>query len=79
LVNEDDRKDINDNSKTIRLGLRPNINQFLILVLVNAFVGAFARNEGIMASKGKYFCNFDSDARFNSNKGLEWMMEPLPK
>jgi MFS family permease len=27
-------------SKPIRLGLRPNINQFLILVLVNAFVGA---------------------------------------
>jgi len=27
-----------DNSR--RLGLRPNINQFLILVLVNAFVGA---------------------------------------
>jgi MFS family permease len=26
--------------KTIRLGLRPNINQFLILVLVNAFVGS---------------------------------------
>ncbi|HEY7079156.1 MAG TPA: MFS transporter, partial [Nitrososphaeraceae archaeon] len=26
--------------KTISLGLRPNINQFLILVLVNAFVGA---------------------------------------
>src|SRR6185503_20331687 len=26
--------------KPIRLGLRPNINQFLILVLVNAFVGS---------------------------------------
>ena len=26
--------------QSIRLGLRPNINQFLILVLVNAFVGA---------------------------------------
>jgi MFS family permease len=29
-----------DNARSIRLGLRPNINQFLILVLVNAFVGA---------------------------------------
>ena len=29
-----------DNAPTIRLGLRPNINQFLILILVNAFVGA---------------------------------------
>jgi MFS family permease len=28
------------NSKPIQLGLRPNLNQFLILVLVNAFVGA---------------------------------------
>ena len=27
-------------SKPIKLGLRPNIQQFLILVLVNAFVGA---------------------------------------
>jgi hypothetical protein len=41
LVNENlDGKNNNDNAKTIRLGLRPNLNQFLILVLVNAFVGA---------------------------------------
>jgi MFS family permease len=44
LVNDNpDRKKINsddDYSQVIRLGLRPNINQFLILVLVNAFVGA---------------------------------------
>ena len=33
-------KNNHDDTKTIRLGLRPNINQFLILVLVNAFVGA---------------------------------------
>ncbi len=26
--------------KPIRIGLRPNLNQFLILVLVNAFVGS---------------------------------------
>jgi MFS family permease len=30
----------NTNAPSIKLGLRPNINQFLILVLVNAFVGA---------------------------------------
>jgi MFS family permease len=30
----------NNAPQSIRLGLRPNINQFLILVLVNAFVGA---------------------------------------
>ena len=43
MVNDNpDRKKINndDDSQAIRLGLRPNINQFLILVLVNAFVGA---------------------------------------
>lgn len=33
-------KKYDDDGKSIRLGLRPNINQFLILVLVNAFVGA---------------------------------------
>jgi len=36
-LEEDSKK---DNVSSIRLGLRPNINQFLILVLVNAFVGA---------------------------------------
>ena len=37
-MNNIDSKD--RNSKPIQLGLRPNLNQFLILVLVNAFVGA---------------------------------------
>jgi hypothetical protein len=30
----------NDDVKSIRLGLRVNITQFLILVIVNAFVGS---------------------------------------
>ena len=34
-----------DNPPNIRLGLRPNINQFLILILVNAFVGAMVGME----------------------------------
>lgn len=35
------KKDVNNNNdKPITLGLRPNINQFLILVSVNAFVGS---------------------------------------
>jgi len=38
--NNDESDDINKSQKTLRLGLRPNLNQFLILVLVNAFVGA---------------------------------------
>ncbi len=33
-------KENNNNPIPIRLGLRPNINQFLLLILVNAFVGA---------------------------------------
>ena len=37
-------KDWNED-KTIRLGLRPNINQFLILVLVNAFVETMIKLE----------------------------------
>ncbi|MGB0027897.1 MAG: MFS transporter [Nitrososphaeraceae archaeon] len=39
-TNANANDDIDNSQKTIRLGLRPNINQFLILVLVNAFVGA---------------------------------------
>jgi MFS family permease len=35
-----DKKGKSKQSKPIELGLRPNIRQFLILVLVNAFVGA---------------------------------------
>ena len=34
------RKKKESQSDSIKLGLRPNIQQFLILVLVNAFVGA---------------------------------------
>ena len=39
-MEEDIHKDDKRTSIPIRLGLRPNINQFSILVLVNAFVGA---------------------------------------
>ena len=35
-----DKEKRNNHSNSIKLGLRPNIQQFLILVLVNAFVGA---------------------------------------
>jgi hypothetical protein len=39
-LEEDIHKDNKWTSIPIRLGLRANINQFSILVLVNAFVGA---------------------------------------
>ena len=35
-----DKEGKSKQSNPIKLGLRPNIQQFLILVLVNAFVGA---------------------------------------
>jgi MFS family permease len=38
--NTDNDNKNNNKVHSIKLGLRPNINQFLILVLVNAFVGA---------------------------------------
>lgn len=38
--NDDDRYAKADKSNSIKLGLRPNLRQFLILILVNAFVGA---------------------------------------
>ena len=44
LLADKDDSDATDrtdkNAPQLRLGLRPNINQFLLLILVNAFVGA---------------------------------------
>jgi MFS family permease len=40
LHNSSDSDKENNNPIPIRLGLRPNIKQFLLLILVNAFVGA---------------------------------------
>jgi hypothetical protein len=37
---EDRIKKNNNDSTSIQLGLKPNINQFLLLIVVNAFVGA---------------------------------------
>jgi MFS family permease len=37
---DSDKENNNNNHIPIRLGLRPNIKQFLLLILVNAFVGA---------------------------------------
>lgn len=38
---------------------------------------AHARNEGVLASRGQYFVNFDADARFSKKDGLERMIQPL--
>lgn len=53
--------DANDDS--IRLGLRPNIQQFLILVLVNAFVGAMiGLEQTIVPLIGKNVFGIESNA-----------------
>lgn len=38
---------------------------------------AYARNQGVLASQGDYFLNFDADARFNRLDALEKMTTPL--
>ena len=40
MSSSSDKEKRSNHSDSIKLGLRPNIQQFLILVLVNAFVGA---------------------------------------
>ena len=40
MSSSNDKEKKSKQSNSIKLGLRPNIQQFLILVLVNAFVGA---------------------------------------
>ena len=39
-TDEEDKIKNNNDSKSLQLGLKPNINQFLLLIIVNAFVGA---------------------------------------
>ena len=54
--NDSDGTDRTDkNAPQLRLGLKPNINQFLLLILVNAFVGAMIGLEQTsMVYDGKY-------------------------
>ena len=60
-TNANANDDIDNSQKTIRLGLRPNINQFLILVLVNAFVGAMVGLEQtVVPSIGKDIFHIES-------------------
>ncbi len=58
--NNDDNNNI---SSSIRLGLQPNIRQFLILVLVNGFVGAMVGMEQtVVPLIGKNELGNESDA-----------------
>ena len=52
-----------DKADSIKLGLRPNIQQFLILVLVNAFVGAMiGLEQTVVPLIGKNEFDIDSNA-----------------
>jgi MFS family permease len=52
----------NGESKPIELGLRPNITQFLILVLVNAFVGAMiGMEQTVVPLMGKFEFGIESN------------------
>ena len=59
----DDRNPKADESDSIKLGLRPNIQQFLILILVNAFVGAMiGLEQTVVPLIGKNVFGIESNA-----------------
>ena len=64
----------NKDSNSIKLGLKPNINQFLLLILVNAFVGAMiGLEQTVIPILGKEEFDLESNAlilSFISSFGL---------
>ena len=63
--NSDDKDKIKNNEDTgpIRLGLKPNINQFLLLIIVNAFVGAMiGLEQTVIPILGKEEFDLESNA-----------------
>jgi MFS family permease len=53
----------NKDSNSIKLGLKPNINQFLLLILVNGFVGAMiGLEQTVIPILGKEEFNLESNA-----------------
>ena len=59
----DDRNPKANESDSIKLGLRPNIQQFLILILVNAFVGAMiGLEQTVVPLIGKNVFGIESNA-----------------
>ena len=58
-----DKNKTNKDSNSIELGLKPNINQFLLLILVNAFVGAMiAIEQTVIPILGKEEFDLESNA-----------------
>jgi len=64
--NNSDDKDKNETNKdfnTIKLGLKPNIHQFLLLIIVNAFVGAMiGLEQTVIPILGKEEFDLESNA-----------------
>jgi MFS family permease len=63
--NSDDKDKIKNNEDTspIKLGLKPNINQFLLLIIVNAFVGAMiGLEQTVIPILGKEEFDLESNA-----------------
>ena len=64
--NNSDHKDkikTNEDFSSIKLGLKPNINQFLLLILVNAFVGAMiGLEQTVIPILGKEEFDLESNA-----------------
>ena len=70
----EDRIKKNNDSTSIQLGLKPNINQFVLLIVVNAFVGAMiGLEQTVIPILGKEEFDFESNAlilSFISSLGL---------
>ncbi|MGA8844911.1 MAG: hypothetical protein WB511_15105 [Nitrososphaeraceae archaeon] len=77
MSSSSDKEKRRNQSDSIKLGLRPNITQFLILVLVNAFVGAMiGLEQTVVPLIGKDDFGIESNAiilsfiaSFGSSKG----------
>ena len=61
--NDKDKNKINKDSIAIKLGLKPNINQFILLIIVNAFVGAMiGLEQTVIPILGKEEFDLESNA-----------------
>jgi MFS family permease len=62
-TDEEDKIKTNKDSTSIQLGLKPNINQFVLLIIVNAFVGAMiGLEQTVIPILGKEEFDLESNA-----------------
>jgi len=57
----------------------PLLRRQIVYVNVDKPGIAYARHQGIMASKGQIIVNFDADAYFTHNNAIELLVDPLIK